>query len=135
LVVLPDGTPGMVPAEATNVFGERPEPQAGTVLSVEGVRQMRRLVLANPAVDSAPARQASGKPWKVVRHETGIDPFHRLVWLYSSHVSEQAARKARDRAKAAAVRSAGHEMAARWSWSVVNDPAGSLVNAGEGEPS
>jgi hypothetical protein len=47
VAMLPDGTPGTVPAAATSVFGEdRVDEAFGTVLSVEGVRQLRALVEA-----------------------------------------------------------------------------------------
>ncbi|KZS67027.1 hypothetical protein A4G28_27070 [Mycobacterium ostraviense] len=43
VVVLPDGTPGMVAADATDVFGdaEAVVPRLATTLSVEGVRRLR----------------------------------------------------------------------------------------------
>ena len=43
VVVLPDGTPGMVAADATDVFGDAGTVVAGlaTTLSVEGVRRLR----------------------------------------------------------------------------------------------
>lgn len=45
VVVLPDGTPGTIPAAATTVFGDVPAPAAcAAVLSVEGVRGLRILV-------------------------------------------------------------------------------------------
>ena len=46
-VVLPDGSVGTLAAAATDVFGaeERSE-QAGTVLSVDGVRRLRALLAA-----------------------------------------------------------------------------------------
>ena len=47
VVVLPDGTPGMVAADATDVFGDAGTVVAGvvTTLSVAGVRRLRsRLV-------------------------------------------------------------------------------------------
>lgn len=47
VVELPDGSPGTVAAEATNVFGDGGVDEAeGTVLSVEGVRGLRALVRA-----------------------------------------------------------------------------------------
>jgi hypothetical protein len=50
VVVLPDGTPGTIPAATTSVFGDAPVSRvAGTVLSVDGVRRLRCLVEA--AVD------------------------------------------------------------------------------------
>jgi hypothetical protein len=44
VVVLPDGTPGTIPAEATDVFGVPPAPVVTAVLSVEGVRRLRAVV-------------------------------------------------------------------------------------------
>jgi hypothetical protein len=47
VVVLPDGSPGTIRADATGVFGdelEAPSEPGATVLSVEGVRQLRVLV-------------------------------------------------------------------------------------------
>jgi hypothetical protein len=43
VVVLPDGTPGMVAADATDVFGDAGTvvPLSATTLSVEGVRRLR----------------------------------------------------------------------------------------------
>jgi hypothetical protein len=43
VVVLPDGTPGMVAADATDVFGDAGTVVAGmaTTLSVAGVRRLR----------------------------------------------------------------------------------------------
>lgn len=45
VVTLPDGSPGTIRAEATDVLGARPEGAAGTVLDVEGLSSLRRLVL------------------------------------------------------------------------------------------
>lgn len=125
VVVLPDGTPGMIGAAATDVFGARPEPERGpTPLSVEGVRILRVLIETHRARMRARQRP---RPWKVVRHKHGVDPFHRAVCVYSAHTTESAARRARDREKAAMVRAAGYEVAAAWEWSVVQDPAGLLA--------
>ena len=44
VVVLPDGSPGTIPAEATDVLGAASAPEVVSVLSVEGVRQLRALV-------------------------------------------------------------------------------------------
>jgi hypothetical protein len=47
VVVLPDGSPGTVPADATNVFGETPVTALATsVLSVAGVRSLRQTMEA-----------------------------------------------------------------------------------------
>ncbi len=46
VVVLPDGSPGTIPAEATDVLGSTPAPAVVSVLSVEGVRQLRGLLEA-----------------------------------------------------------------------------------------
>ncbi len=45
VVTLPDGSPGTIRAEATDVLGARPEGAAGTVLDIEGLLSLRRLVL------------------------------------------------------------------------------------------
>jgi hypothetical protein len=54
VVRLPDGTPGTVEVQATNV-GSTTEPAAGELLSAEGVRQLRRLL-----VSGTPAGDGSG---------------------------------------------------------------------------
>ncbi len=47
VVVLPDGTPGTIPLEATDVLGEPVSTQAvSAALSVDGVRRLRVLVEA-----------------------------------------------------------------------------------------
>jgi hypothetical protein len=55
-VVLPDGSAGMVPAAATDVLGEQPpvEPAPGTVLSVDGARRLRALLVAKSRGSSEP---------------------------------------------------------------------------------
>jgi hypothetical protein len=52
VVVLPDGTPGTIPAEATSVLGPSVSaPRVPVVLSVEGVGRLRGLVsVMAPAV-------------------------------------------------------------------------------------
>ena len=47
MVVLPDGSPGTIRADAAGVFGDGLEARGelgGTVLTVEGIRQLRVLV-------------------------------------------------------------------------------------------
>jgi hypothetical protein len=46
VVGLPDGTPGTIPAAATNVFGEATVAAGSTVMSVEGLRRLRMVVEA-----------------------------------------------------------------------------------------
>ena len=46
VVVLPDGSPGTIPAQATDVFGEVGVECDLTVLSVEGVRRLQSLVVS-----------------------------------------------------------------------------------------
>ncbi|MGH9058415.1 MAG: hypothetical protein ACRDZY_02705, partial [Acidimicrobiales bacterium] len=48
VVMLPDNTPGTIRADATNVLGDGAAPAASgeTVLSVEGIRSLRTLVMA-----------------------------------------------------------------------------------------
>jgi hypothetical protein len=45
VVVLPDGSPGTIPAAATNIMGAELTPTLAvvTVLSVEGIRELRAL--------------------------------------------------------------------------------------------
>jgi hypothetical protein len=48
VVILPDGSPGTIRADATGVFGDgglqTPGRSGGTVLTVEGIRRLRVLV-------------------------------------------------------------------------------------------
>ena len=44
IVRLPDGTPGTVEVRATSAGSADAEPSAGALLSVEGVRRLRRLL-------------------------------------------------------------------------------------------
>ena len=44
VVVLPDGSPGTIPAEATDVLGASPVDTMTSVLSLEGVRRLRLLL-------------------------------------------------------------------------------------------
>jgi hypothetical protein len=44
VVVLPDGSPGTIPAEATDVLGSPAAPAVVSVLSVEGVRHLRAVL-------------------------------------------------------------------------------------------
>ena len=46
VVDLPDGTPGTIRADATNAFVDAVADVPLTVLSVEGMRQLRRLTAA-----------------------------------------------------------------------------------------
>ena len=62
VVALPDGSPGTIRAEATDVLGARPEGAAGTVLDVDGLLSLRRLVLQlQPDRGSRPRRVGSGR--------------------------------------------------------------------------
>jgi hypothetical protein len=126
VVVLPDGTPGMLPAAATGVFGALDASViVTTTLSVDGVRRLRAAVgwVTPPA-----ERRGRVKPWKVVRHTPGADPFERLEWVYSAHTTASAAQRARDKVRATLARSSGEAEAARWAWTVVHDPRGVLTN-------
>ncbi len=57
VVTLPDGSPGTVPAEATNVFGQEEDESVTTVLTAEGFRHLRTLVGASSPVKSRGRRQ------------------------------------------------------------------------------
>jgi hypothetical protein len=129
VVMLPDGSPGFMAAAVTDIFGV-PEPPSGppTVLSVDGARRFRSLLEAGGSRSGVTTTRRRPKPWKVVRHAHGSDPFECRQWVYSAHTTELAARRARDRVRAVMVRSSGHSEAAKWAWSVVADPVGVLVN-------
>jgi len=129
VVVLPDGSPGFIAAAVTDIFGV-PEPPSGppTVLSVEGARRFRSLLEAGGSRSRSTSVRRRPKPWKVVRHAHGSDPFECREWVYSAHTTELAARRARDRVRAVMVRASGHAEAAKWAWSVVADPVGVVVN-------
>jgi hypothetical protein len=107
-------------AAETDVFGPVGWPPGrGMVLSVAGVRRLRGLVAGMDRVETGRAR-----PWKVVRHAHGADPYMTAVEVCSAHSSREAAERARVRARAKMVRRQGHEAAAVWVWSVVCDHAG-----------
>ncbi len=57
VVGLPDGTPGTIPADATDVLGAPVATTVTTVLSVDGVRRLRMVLetLAPAAPRSRPA--------------------------------------------------------------------------------
>ncbi len=43
VVMLPDGSPGTISVAATDILGAEPAPALVTVLSVEGIRELRAL--------------------------------------------------------------------------------------------
>ena len=55
IVRLPDGTPGTIEVQATSVGSAASEPASGALLSVEGVRRLRRLLAG-----SVPGGDGSG---------------------------------------------------------------------------
>lgn len=59
VVVLPDGSPGTIPATATDVLGCSPAGAITSALSVEGVRRLRQLLdTLGPAGHSRKGAQA-----------------------------------------------------------------------------
>ena len=127
VVVLPDGSPGTILVEATDVLSEPVSLRwVEATLSVDGVRHLRALLGRVAVPDTAGAKRP--KPWKVVRHHPGVDPLERREWVYSAHTTDVAARRARDRVRAAFVRAEGYEAAAVWTWAVVHDPVGVIMN-------
>jgi hypothetical protein len=115
----------MIALAVTDIFGEpRMREGVATLLSVEGARRLRVLVEVHQKKVVTKRRP---RPWKVVLHGRGIDPFHRVLRVYSAHTVESAARRSLSREKTAMVRSSGYEIAASFDWSVVHDPAGLLV--------
>lgn len=61
VVMLPDGSPGTIPASATNILGGDIAAGLTTVLSVEGVRQLRVLVHSLKPARRSPSRPKTRK--------------------------------------------------------------------------
>ena len=57
VVSLPDGSPGTIPVDVTDLLGATVSPVPASVLTVEGVRQLRTLVGA-----LAPAKRSTSRP-------------------------------------------------------------------------
>ena len=63
LVALPDGSGGTIDAAATDVFGSAPETAAATILSADGLRDLRSLVaVLRPATPGCAAASRVGSP-------------------------------------------------------------------------
>ncbi len=74
--------------------------------------------------DDRPTRaRTSRKPWAVIR--TPTDDPSQVAWVYSHHTTELAATRYRDKL---ARQGQDQADAGQWRWSVVEDPAGELVN-------
>jgi hypothetical protein len=63
-VLLPDGSAGTVPAAATDVLGEQPqaEPGPGAVLTAEGARRLRALLVAKSRGSRRSRGTAAARP-------------------------------------------------------------------------
>jgi len=61
VVVLPDGSPGTIRADVTDVLGGAEAPSVVSVLSVEGVRRLRVLVDALETKRRSRKRPRTGK--------------------------------------------------------------------------
>jgi hypothetical protein len=61
VVSLPDGAPGTVAADATDVFGTTVMPSSTTVLSVSGARRFRELLTSMGPLDGSPTRARARK--------------------------------------------------------------------------
>jgi hypothetical protein len=57
VIELPDGSPGTIRADATDILGGPPLAPGSTVLSVEGFRRLHQLVVV-----LGPVRQRRGRP-------------------------------------------------------------------------
>ena len=124
VVVLPDGSPGMVALDATDVLGPRDDVgEPATMLSVTGVRRLRSMIAVHQARGVPMGRKRRARTWKVVAHRLNVDPFQGAVRVYSWHTTETAATRACARLKATAAR----DLRARVRISVVHDPANTLV--------
>jgi hypothetical protein len=77
LVTLPDGSPGTVRADATDVLGKLSAESASFVLTAEGIRRLQRLTTAT-AADASKAERRQGKqigsPDPVRANELGGEP-------------------------------------------------------------
>jgi len=126
-VLLPDGSPALIEAALTDVFGESDSEAVvhGGVLSVGGVRRLRAIVDPALARAAQPGRPQP-RPWRVVQHSHGADPFGSSARVLSSHSDERSALKARERERTKLVRSEGHVAGRASLWRVIYDPAGLL---------
>jgi hypothetical protein len=61
VVVLPDGSPGTIRADATDVLGELAAERTPLVMDADGLRVLRRLVTAGTAAGSRRARPGKHK--------------------------------------------------------------------------
>jgi len=61
VVELPDGSPGTIRADATDVLGEEPVEPSVAVLDVDGLRSLRRLVTGLRAAGRRPGVPGDGK--------------------------------------------------------------------------
>jgi hypothetical protein len=61
VVVLPDGSPGTIRADATDMLGEVITEQIPLVMDADGLRVLRQLVTAGTATRSRPARSGKDK--------------------------------------------------------------------------
>jgi hypothetical protein len=131
VVVLPDGSPAFLPVAFTDILG-RPGDECGddgSLLSVAGARRLRALLTVALA-KSGPSRPSSPRPWKVVRHRPGADPFRHCAEVFSAHSTEAAAVRACERHRAKLVAAIGQAEAGRWSISVLCDHAGLVTQPG-----
>ncbi|MGD0876384.1 MAG: hypothetical protein ABSA14_15575, partial [Acidimicrobiales bacterium] len=130
VVVLPDGSPAFLPVTFTDILGGSSEKSSGdSLLSVDGARRLRALLTVALA-KSGPSRSSSPRPWKVVRHRPGADPFRRCAEVFSAHSTEAAAVRACERHRAKLLAAIGQAEAGRWSISVLCDHAGVVTQPG-----
>jgi hypothetical protein len=61
VVELPDGSPGTIRADATDVLDEGPVEPSAAVLDLEGLRSLRRLVTGLRAAARRPGVRGDGK--------------------------------------------------------------------------
>jgi hypothetical protein len=61
VVELPDGSPGTIRVEATDVLSDPPVMRAMTVLDADGLRELRRLVARLQCHGSSPPKTVGGK--------------------------------------------------------------------------
>jgi hypothetical protein len=81
MVVLPDGSPGTIPATATDVLGSSPGEAITSTLSVEGVRRLRQLLdTLGPTGSSRKGAQTRKEAQPTLNAQTNreVSPLRRL---------------------------------------------------------
>jgi hypothetical protein len=129
-------TPGLLAAIdrvlASAGAGSDPAPGAGPSRGVAPAAAAPDGAVAADAADAGlPARRRRSprpKPYKAVRYRRGGDPTRDVDWVYGADATEEQARRYLRRMHGIFTRAHSLDECAQWSWTVVHDPDGRLVN-------